>query len=150
MISTCQRQRFLIRSTGHGAGPTIVIPAIGRLRSSAWSHVAADVASFAVAASVVPLNTTFARRTLGGYAGVMRPASSSSHEAVVVVRDGADDGVVGRHARLNQHTSALRAAPGPARHLAQELEAALGRAKVREVDADVRVDDADERHVRKV
>src|SRR5262249_10552439 len=69
LINTCQRQRFLIRSTGHGAGPTTVSPCIGRLRSSAWSHVVAEVASCAVAASVAPLNTTLARRTFGGYAG---------------------------------------------------------------------------------
>jgi dipeptidyl aminopeptidase/acylaminoacyl peptidase len=77
LMRTCQRQRFLMRSTGHGAGPMMVMPGMGRLRRSACSHVVAVVATLAVAASVVPLNTTLASRTFGGYVGVTRPASSS-------------------------------------------------------------------------
>jgi len=58
------------------AAIALVMPGIGRLRSSACSHVVAEVAKLAVPASVVPLNTTFASRTFGGYDGVTRPSSS--------------------------------------------------------------------------
>ena len=125
-------------------------PGTGRDRRSRCSHVVADVARFAVAASVVPLKTTFARRTFGGYGGVTRPSSSCFTNPRVVVRHGAPHGVMHRHARLNQHAPAFRAPTRATRHLAEELKAALGRAKVRQIDANVGIDHADERDIRKV
>ena len=55
-----------------------------------------------------------------------------------------------RHSCLNQHATALRPAAGPARDLAEELEAALRRTKVGKIDADVGVDHTDQRHIWKV
>src|SRR5262249_9687436 len=71
-------------------------------------------------------------------------------EALVVVRDRALDGVVRRNASLDEDAAALRPTPRAPGHLTQELKAALGSAEVREVDADVGVDDAHERHVGEV
>src|SRR2546423_1879151 len=58
--------------------------------------------------------------------------------------------MVRRQPGLDQDTTAFRPPASSARHLTQELKAALGRPEIRKVDSNVRVDDADERDVRKV
>src|SRR5947208_15944363 len=55
-----------------------------------------------------------------------------------------------RHARLNENLSALRSTLGTPRDLTEQLKTALRRPKVRQVDADVRVHDADQSHVGEV
>src|SRR5205085_9698981 len=70
--------------------------------------------------------------------------------AFVVVRDGVDDGVVRRHARLDYHRPSLRTSPGAARNLSDELKSALRRAKIGQVDSNVGVDDADKSDIREI
>ncbi len=92
----------------------------------------------------------FTRRTPGGYGGLTRVGQLGAHERVVVVRDRASYGVVTRHARLDDDFPALGSAARASRDLAEQLEAAFRRAEVGQVDADVRIDDADERDVREI
>ena len=49
-----------------------------------------------------------------------------------------------RQPGLNEDPAPLRPASGAAGDLAQKLEAALGRAEIREIDPNTRVDGADE------
>ena len=141
-----------MRSTGHGAGPTSVIsPRSPATTAASRSHSAASSASCAVACfGRAAEDDVREPNRSADTADRAAPASSCAHERVIVVRHGAPHRVVRRHARLDDHLAALRPAPRAARDLAQELEAPLGRAEVRQVDPDVRVDDADERHVREV
>ena len=55
-----------------------------------------------------------------------------------------------RQQRLNDRLAGTLAAPGAAGDLRQQLERALGRSEVREAEADVGGDHADQRHVGKV
>ena len=59
-------------------------------------------------------------------------------------------GMVSWYSRLDQYSPALGAAARSARHLAQKLKAAFGCPKVREIDANVGIDDSDQGHVGKV
>ena len=54
------------------------------------------------------------------------------------------------HEGLHHHAPRLAAAPGAARHLGEELEGALGGAEVGQVEAEVRVHDADQADAREV
>ena len=60
------------------------------------------------------------------------------------------DGVVLRLIRLQDHPPAQQAAARPTRHLRQHLEGALARAEVRQIEADIRTDHADQRHHRQI
>jgi hypothetical protein len=55
-----------------------------------------------------------------------------------------------RRKRLDDDLALDISAPGAARNLRQQLERPLARAKVRDVQALVRIDDADQRHIREV
>src|SRR6476469_162982 len=52
--------------------------------------------------------------------------------------------------RLNEHAAWLVATPGPPGHLLDLLEAPLGRAEIAASKTQVRIDDPDQRQVRKV
>ena len=82
----------------------------------------------------------------------MRPAVRHLlvDEGVVIVGRRQGDARMLRLERLHQHPPAARPAARPARHLGEQLERPLGGAEVGHVQADVRVDDADQRHVGEV
>src|SRR5687767_14544229 len=73
-----------------------------------------------------------------------------AHERVIIVCEGATNGVMSRHARLNEDLSPFRTATGPSGDLAQQLETPLRCPEIWKIDPDVGVDDRNECHVRKV
>ena len=58
--------------------------------------------------------------------------------------------VIIRVVGLHDHQTALRAAPGSTRHLRDELESPLGRAVIRDIQADICRDHTDQPHIVKV
>ena len=127
LISTCQRQRFFIRSTGQGAGPMTVTPPARALARSA--RAATPPPASPAAPSPLPAcrcSTTFASRTFGGYGGLRatrqllaRRTRDSRASPRTAPRD-----ATGMRVWIST-SPALRPAPGAARDLAQELEAPL-------------------------
>jgi len=71
----CQRQRFLIRANGAGAGPTTCTPGPA-FAANPSSQSATSPAATATPRSEMPLTTTFASAWCGGYGGSSRSASS--------------------------------------------------------------------------
>ena len=58
------------------------------------------------------------------------------------MRHCADDCMVLRHARLNDNAPAFGTSARATRNLTQELKAALRRAKIREIDSSVGIDNS--------
>src|SRR4051812_22207745 len=85
-----------------------------------------------------------------GIGRIFPPLELLAHEGRVVVSNCVPHGMVTGQSRLDEDLSALRAATGSSRDLTQELEATLGRAKIREVDSDIGVDDPDQGDVGEV
>ncbi len=114
---------------------------VARRRPRAWLSASARVAAL----TMMP-----ASRPKGGSAGFLPLGDLALVEALGVARDDrAHDRMVGL-VGLQQAEALLAGAAGAAGDLAQELEGALGGARVAVGEAEIGVDHADQRHVGEV
>ena len=138
MSRKCHRQRSLIRSIGHGAGPTTWIP-LGQLLREV-SHLRVGPSG----------HHDVGQSSVRWVAGFQSIGELLLRKPLVVVLHGRLEREVSRSGRLHEDFPRLGAPAGSPRHLGEELEGAFAGPEVRKVEADVGVDDPDQRDVGKI